>query len=58
MNFVLLNPTFHINLRTKFITYIHGSEVSHCACVVTGVLFSDVNKVFYHVGCTCEPPFK
>ena len=27
---------------------IHGFGVSHCAYVVMGVLFSDVNKVFHH----------
>ena len=45
----------------KFIPFnhlIHGFGVSNCACVAMTVLFSDVNKVFHHVGYTCESPFK
>ena len=37
---------------------IHGFGDSHCACILTGYLLSDVNKVFYNVLYTCELPFK
>ena len=38
---------------------IHGFGVSHSACVVTGVLILNVNKVFhYNIGCTHKLPFK
>ena len=54
-----VQPVMTISLFiANTLVLIYSFRVSHGGCIVMGLLFSDVNKVFHHnVGYSFEPPF-